>query len=62
MVCRHFRDSNPGIPLWIDLRLGGPSKKRYSIREGFAGSANFAVQPFTPNQRKLFDRREGLLK
>jgi hypothetical protein len=62
MVGRHFRDSNPGIPALIDLRLGDPSKKRYSLREGFAGSANFAAQPFAPNQGKLFNRGEGLLK
>jgi hypothetical protein len=48
MVGRHFRDSNPGIGAWIELRLGDPSKKRYSVREGFAGSANFAASAFHP--------------
>jgi hypothetical protein len=48
MFCRPFRDSNPGIRAWIELRLGDPSKKRYSVREGFAGSANFAASAFRP--------------
>jgi hypothetical protein len=38
------------------LRLGDPSKNRYSVWKGFVGSANFAASAFAPSQCERLDR------
>jgi hypothetical protein len=51
----------PRIRAWGKLRLGDPSKNRYSVWEGFAGSANFAASAFRPQANvNDFDRWKGV--